>query len=89
MSAYAVLSPEGALMVEPFENFVDALVYMRLFGRPGARVMMGETVLAVRVAATGTRATLKGALGRRRGRPGPLDATLEDEDESAIDDGDA
>lgn len=77
--AYVVVSPEGEPMTEPFENVVDALVYMRLFGKPGARVLLGESILAVKVAATGTRATLKGALGRKRGRAGALDATLEDE----------
>jgi hypothetical protein len=85
--SFLVLGPDGAAMVEPFENITDALVYMRLCGKPGARIMQGEVVLAVRVAASGTRATLKGALGRRRGRPGTLDATLEDE--SDIDEGES
>lgn len=77
--SFLVVDPHGKLMVEPFENITDALVYMRLFGKPGARVLQGAVVMAVKVAATGTRATMKGALGRRRGRPGALDAALEDE----------
>lgn len=79
LNTYVVFSPEGEPMTEPFENVVDALVYMRLFGKTGARVLLGESILAVKVAATGSRATLKGALGRRRGRAGALDAALEDE----------
>lgn len=87
MSSYVVVAPNDEPMTEPFETVVDALVYMRLFGKPGARVLMGETILAVKVAATGTRATMKGALGRRRGRPGALDATLEDDSDIDIEEG--
>jgi hypothetical protein len=79
--SFLVVDPDGAAMVEPFENITDALVYMRMLGKPGARVTQGGVVLAVKVAASGSRATMKGALRRRRGRPGALDAMLSEEDE--------
>lgn len=84
--AFVVVDPDGEMMVEPFANITDALVYMRLFARPGSKVLLEGVVLAVRVAASGKQATFKGALGRKRGRKGSLDALLEEAED--LDEGD-
>lgn len=60
--AFRVVSPKGAA-IAAFDNVVDAVSHMRTACPGGSKVLLGKTVLAVRVSPWGTS---RGAVKRAR-----------------------
>lgn len=73
MKPFQVVTKAGGF-VKGFDDVAEAVKYMRERCGPGARCMKGKVVLAVRVALSGARATMKGAL--KRGDEEDLDGEL-------------